>query len=366
MPGTSGCRIAEDGAEEERGYLERAWERYREQYVQPAGYVTDVTRDGGEVTSEGQSYAMLRAVWMRDKEAFDRIYRWTEEQLRRDDGLYSWHWTAEDGGRVVDRNTATDGDQLAAFALLLAADAFGRPEYRERTRELLAAIREHAAIELEGGWIPAAGNWAVEERITNLSYFLPFAYPYFQRVHPAGDWLQARDAGYDLIRRWLERGDVRLPGAFVRITAEGGPVPVDSASGLEWSFSFDAVRTYWNVAVDCILHGDIRPCSDPLRTETLAELMGRDGGIRSRYTLAGEALTREESPSFYGALLPALALHRPVLADAVRRTRLHASRRDSLLETEVRYFDRNWVWFGLAVDRGVVARRTPPPEQITP
>ena len=105
-------------------YLQESWTAYQGLYLQPQGYVLDRQRDGGTVTSEGQSYALLRALWVRDREAFAHIYEWTEEHLAREDGLYSSLWSPAEGGQVIDRNSAADGDQDIAFALILGAHVF--------------------------------------------------------------------------------------------------------------------------------------------------------------------------------------------------------------------------------------------------
>src|SRR5688572_15590376 len=104
-----------------RAALERAWEAYKQSYVHPDGYVLDPDREGGETTSEGQGYGLLRAALMHDEATFLRLFRWTEERLRRPDGLYSWRWTPDRGGQVLDPNTAADADQEIALALLLGA-----------------------------------------------------------------------------------------------------------------------------------------------------------------------------------------------------------------------------------------------------
>src|SRR5206468_11130592 len=126
---------------------------------------------GGRVTSEAQSYALLQAAWLRDADTFERVRTWTDDNLKRPDGLYAWLWDPRDGGRVIDVNTATDGDTDIAFALVIAADAFNRPDYRAEAQEIVKAIRAHASLRLKTGWFPSAGNWAAAERIANLSYF---------------------------------------------------------------------------------------------------------------------------------------------------------------------------------------------------
>jgi endo-1,4-beta-D-glucanase Y len=342
-------------------FLDSAWENYRTIYIQPEGFVLDPSRDGGRVTSEGQAYALLTAVWQRDHATFSRVLSWTDAHLRRADGLYSWLWSPEGSGGLVDTNTAADADQEIAFALILAADAFGREAYRIRALDILEAIREVESLTLPGGWFPAAGNWATEERIINLSYFIPYAYPFFAHVHPDGDWMSVIDVGYDLLGRTLAPIDSKLIPDFMAVNQTGGVQPLPRGSKLSRDFSFDAVRIFWRVAADCRLHHRRRACEDPLQTSRLDGVLVRDGVIFTRYSTQGEPLTSDQSLSFYGSVLPALRLHVPELADVIIRTTLTDEALASLRAETDRYYDRNWVWFGIALDSGLLEARIPSP-----
>lgn len=353
-----GCRSAK-ADDPNRVFLATAWAAYKETFLKPEGYVWDQAR--GEVTSEGQSYALLRAVWMRDRETFDRVFAWTETHLTRPDGLYSWQWTPKDGGHVLDANTAADADQDIAFALILAADAFETPGYRDRAKALLTAIRQSEAIPVEGGWIPCAGNWAVSDRIINFSYFTFYAYPHFAALDPEGDWLGVRERGYDLLTRFLTEPGIILPADFAIIDAAGAFRPVAGQGRLSDDFSFDAMRVPWRVATDCRLNGHPRACSDPARTKSIVDLLARDGTLFSRYTVQGEKQSDTTSVSFYGSILPALGLFYPQLADALARKDLTPATLTPLLHDPARYYDNTWTWFGLAAWSGLL---TAP--QITP
>ena len=144
------------------GFLDDAWTRYKRGYLHADGYVLDRTRNGGEVTSEGQAYALLRAAWSGDRSTFTSVLSWTDQHLLRADGLLSWRWSAASGGKVLDVNSATDADEDMAFALIVAASRFERPDYLARARATLRAIRAGARVEVPGGWFPSAGNWANE------------------------------------------------------------------------------------------------------------------------------------------------------------------------------------------------------------
>src|SRR4029453_14784492 len=178
----------------DRELLERLWQHYKKHYVDDAGFVLDHQQQ--RITSEGQSYALLRAAWMRDRATFDRVLAWTEAHLKRPDGLSSWLFSPT-AQHLLDANTATDADQDIAYALVIAAQAFKAPRYLERAREIVKAVRTVASITWsEHGqhrWFPTAGNWATTERLVNLSYFLPYAYPEFNKLDPEGQWLPAGD-----------------------------------------------------------------------------------------------------------------------------------------------------------------------------
>lgn len=357
------CREGER-SEVSGDFLVRAWEAYKDGYIHPDGYVLDRARGSeGEVTSEGQGYALLRAVWMRDEPSFRRVLNWTEQHLQRPDGLFSWQWSAAGGGQVLDRNTATDADQEIAFALIMASVTFDDPELRTRARAVLRGIREHAALPLADGWFPAAGNWAVEERITNLSYFLPYAYAYFERIDPDGRWNVVSEVGYDLLRAAMEPGGVRLPPDFVILTPDGALATL-TRGAINSDFSSDAMRIPWRIAADCALHSNVRACADPLAVGHITALLARDGRLFTRYTTTGEPLERTESYSFYGAVLPYLQQFAPPAAQAVAARKLNDDALDALVRDDRRYYDANWVWFGIAAARGLLAERTPPPGTV--
>lgn len=363
---TLGCDGSTRDGPTGRAFLERAWDVYKRTYVRGDGYVLDPSREQGETTSEGQGYALLRAAWMRDEAAFSRLFRWTEQRLKRPDGLYSWRWTPADGGRVLDRNTAADANQEIAFALILASSAFDEPALLERARELLWAIRTYEAIPVSAGWFPSAGDWAVADRIVNLSYFLPYAYPYFARLDPEGGWGQVIGTGYDLMARALQLPNVRLVPDFMIVTRDGAVSALPEQAPLSRDFSSDAMRIFWRVALDCRLHAQRRACTDPLAASQLARLLSRDGSLFTRYRVDGSPLERTESISFYSIALPFLLIYDPEAARAIQTRHLTPSALQQVMDGKDRYYDSNWVWFGLAAAGNLIAERTPPVAAFPP
>jgi endo-1,4-beta-D-glucanase Y len=195
--------------------------------------------------------------------------------------------------------------------------------------------------------------------VTNLSYFVPYAHPWFQAADPAGSWDGVTEVGYDVLERWLQEPGYVLPPAFVRMERDGRLSALAPEAGLQSDFSFDAVRIFWRVEADCRLTGNDRACSDPLGVARAAEALVVDGKIVSHYGLDGVPKTDEESLSFYAALLPSLRRHAPEVVEPVLTPRLRGAPLDELVAAEDRYWDRNWVWFGLALDAGIIEERTP-------
>jgi hypothetical protein len=334
------------------------WAGYKSNYLNPHGYVTDPLRDG-LVTSEAQSYALLQAVWLRDRETFDRVRLWTDAHLRREDGLHSWLWDPHGAGRLVDRNSATDADVDIAFALAAAAFVFAEAEYAHDARLLIQSIRRGSTLQVGNGWFPAAGNWAVGERVTNLSYFAPYAYEYFERLDPDAGWREAIDIGYRLLDQSVAGAHPRLPADFVRLRLDGTIEPLPPQSTLSRLFSFDAIRIAWRVDLDCRLFARPRACAPDRLLRSLDLIQHRDGGFFTAYGTDGRVESTAVSSSFYGALLPSFTRHHPAVAAEWRGSFLSDTALDQLRSATNRYYDANWVWFGLASADGFVAARTP-------
>ena len=114
--------------------LNALWQDYKKEYVENGTFRT-IDRDRNNVTtSEGQSYTMLRAVWVGDKPTFDGAWGWTRTNLARpNDHLFSWLYGKKaDGtyGILTDQggnNTASDADSDIALALVMAYSRWQDP-----------------------------------------------------------------------------------------------------------------------------------------------------------------------------------------------------------------------------------------------
>ena len=223
---------------------------FLERYVDPDGRV--VRRDQGDDTvSEGQAYAMLVAVAIDDREAFDRVWRWTRENLQRPDGLLSFLWR---DGKVEDPQAAADADLDAARALLLAASRFDDERYRTEGLRIAKGIVGEQTARSGGQRVLLAGPWAnYEDRlVVNPSYFAPRSYALLERATGDDVWQELAVSSRRIADELVADGE-RLPPnwAVIRgdmdIRASGPP----NNEGEAPDYGFDAARLPLRYAESC-------------------------------------------------------------------------------------------------------------------
>lgn len=102
-----------------------AWDHFKQAYISDGGRVIDPSDSRKITTSEGQSYALFFALAANDRAMFDKVLRWTEDNLAEgslNKQLPAWLWgkKADNGWEVLDTNSASDADIWIAWSLLEA------------------------------------------------------------------------------------------------------------------------------------------------------------------------------------------------------------------------------------------------------
>jgi endoglucanase len=333
--------------------LRASWRAYEASFMSADGRAID--RRGGHIsTSEGQAYAMLRALWVDDADGFAKVWRWTNDNLQGGDAerLPAWKWgkTDEKWG-VLDPEPASDADQLIAWALLGAADRWGREDLRAQGESLIRRIWEEETEEVGAFRVMLPGPWAKAQTPTRLnpSYFLPFAWRDFARADPDHDWMALLDDGYVMLDRC--RAPSGLPKDWCYFDRNTGEVVVPEDPAHD-NFGFEAFRVGWTLAAEAKWSREkrarvlLRPFVSLLdRLPDPAELPGIIGPD-------GEGKVEWEYPGMYGALLPGWALRRPTAAQRAWDARLAPLRGEHGWGDTDDYYSQNWIWFGLALWRG--------------
>jgi len=316
--------------------------------------------DDGTVTSEAQSYALLRAVWSDDRTSFDRAWAWTQAHLQRPDGLYAWRWQ---DGAIRDANSATDADTDIALALLLASKRWNDPALHDAGIRMVGAIWDHEVAIAGGRPYLAAGDWATQGDILalNPSYFAPYAYRIFKEADPdpRHDWWGVINTGYEILPTASNAalGAARsagLPPDWIGLDrATGALVPLPLSGNDTTRYGYDAARTYWRIALDLRWSGDGRADSY-LRANAgfLRDEVARKGFPSAVYAHDGTIV--QEPPSLVGN---AGALAMLLATDPASANRLYV---DHFLKGAMRegadvhwgdptnLYGQEWAWFAVA------------------
>jgi hypothetical protein len=319
------CLVTSPVVSEPDERAETAARRFLDRYVADDGRV--VRHDqGGDTVSEGQAYALLLSAAIGDRERFDLVWRWTEANLQRPDGLLAWHWA---DGRVVDPEPASDADLDAARALLLAGERFHDRAYWGEGIRIGSGILTLETVGTARGRVLVAGPWARVPPVTiNPSYVAPRSYAELYAATGDQQWADVARTGRDHVRALTLAG---LPPDWAHLDAAVGaraaqpplgsaaPGAVDSSeAGTDVKFGLDAARVPIRFAEDCdpagrelaarLWHGlRSRTGSHPLDHVAAAAAAHAAGDRKRRDDLLDAAERRErDRPSYYGAAWVAL------------------------------------------------------------
>lgn len=318
------------------------WQAYVRRYLAPEGRIID-TANRGISHSEGQGYSMLFAVHFNDRARFDQMWNWTRRNLARPgDSLSAWRFDPNSRAGVTDTNNATDGDIFIAWSLLMAAERWEAPAYREQAQRITADILRCCVIEFRGRTLLLPGIHGFQDSqgvVINLSYYAFPALRALSRAVPDARWAALERDGLQLMRE-AAFGRWRLPPDWLLLPAHGGPLV---ATG-RWPnrFAWDAVRVPLNLAWqqldatplpsarsfwDSPSHAQRPPAWVDLNTGAIAPYPGH-AGVRSIHALVrsrfgertGAPLGVADAPDYFGAALilqtriaPHMAIEPPAL-----------------------------------------------------
>ncbi|MBO87865.1 MAG: hypothetical protein CL927_21140 [Deltaproteobacteria bacterium] len=346
----------------EPALLHETWKTYLRTTVRKNGRVVDA-KGGGHTTSEGQAYAMLRAVWADDPASFERIHRWTLRQLQRGAPTRAPAWKYGRQFlrlRVLDPAPATDADLLMAWALQLAGEQWDRSDYIEDARALAQTTWTHNVVVLGERYVLLPGPWARggDPVRVNPSYFLPFAMRDLDRLDPTLDWDRVIDDGYELLAEAVPAGEL-LPDWLYLDPATGtrvaAPDPKHNLHG------FEAMRIPWMLAAEVAWHQD--PRAEALLSPYLQwkTIWSEQHWLPAVAHPDGTPAVDYGHPALTGALLAAWAWQDPDTALDLYQTDIAPSRGKDGWGDPDDYYAQNWIWFGIALWSGVAM-----PMEMTP
>lgn len=355
--------------------LAESWTAYRKRFIQADGRVIDwEARDRS--TSEGQAYAMLRAVFADDPATFAIALKWAEDNLKRQDNnqkrldsLWAWQWGRDSAGNwgILDPNIASDADIDAITALILASRRWQRPEYLTLARTKLKDLWNHATVTIpaDGKRYLLPGASAVFQREgklkVNPSYLAPYAFRLFAQVDRARDWLSLVDSSYQMLERSSQVSSVGLPSDWIALDPKTGEYSLlDSGSPLVSRYGFDAFRVWWRVALDATWFGEPRAKAYlQANLGFFKTLWQSERKIPAQFDLQGRALVDYESTAQYGMLYAAFRVIDPPIAEEILTQKLLPPYRNGFWDHESAYYTQNLAWFGLMPQNAMAAYLMP-------
>ena len=302
--------------------VQGSWDYYKRAFIIDGRVVRP--KNDYDTVSEGESYAMLRAVLMGDRKTFDECLEWTESFLSRKtlsgDHLLAWHFK---NGRISDKTAASDADIDYAFSLILASQKWNETRYLELAREVMQSILDHETVELNGRLylLPAtemepATNGLIAQ---NPSYYAPSSFKVFYEVSGDKRWIRLADTAYNLVRRLQKsREGVNANGLvpdWCALDENGDIKPLPDKSNL---FGWDAVRVPLRMMADYQLNHDHRALEVLRRFSLFFESeFNRNGRILSEYSCENGTGKPYESPLFYTAAYTATEAAGSSVASAI-------------------------------------------------
>ncbi|MGH7203633.1 MAG: glycosyl hydrolase family 8 [Candidatus Levyibacteriota bacterium] len=345
--------------------LSSSWDNYKTQFIQSNGQSLDPSQQN-ITTSEGQGYAMLRAVWVDDKSTFDKVYSFTQSHMKRPhDNLFGWRYGKLPNGKSGfvsggGDNSAADADSDIAYALLLASKRWNNPKYQTDALPIIKDMWRYETASGSGGKrYVIAGNWAQNSQrmIINVSYFAPYEWREFATVDKQDDWQSLLNPAYQLLTDAGEASldkakGVGLPPDWMAMNRQTGQLSVANLSNLTTNYSFDAMRTPWRIALDYQWYKDPHDL-DYLKNSyaLLAQNYEKNHKLASTYAHDGSQLTTVENPAMYATALGYFMVTNKSLATQMYQDKIIRlySNDQNTFDKNLPYYEQNWLWFGAAL-----------------
>lgn len=346
------------------GILSRSWSSYQKTFMEAGEKVVDASREG-ITTSEGQSYALLRAVWQNDQPAFDRVWNWTKNNLQGPAGTFAWKWGTDSAGvqKVLDAGSAADADTDIALALLFASKQWPGQDYLAQAQKVLSGIWDTEVRSFAGSYYLVPGNWAKNKSllVINPSYLSPYAYRIFAAADPAHPWQDLISSSYHLLEgctlaRLEKPASGGLPPDWCGMDAAGNFSQISESGLTSTNYSFDALRVNWRIALDYLWF------SEPRAQEYLAgpgkffaSLWDAKKHIPLAYSHDGIPWNPQDSVLGYASVLANFTVTNPDAALDVYQEKMlvnfheDVSAGTSFWEDPANYYLQNWAWFSTAL-----------------
>lgn len=337
--------------------LSLSWNSYKIHFITKDGATVDPYRDNA-TTSEGQSYTLLRSVWMNDKKQFNTTWQWTKTNMQKSNGLFAWYVKSDNIENTKKINSASDADEDIALALLFGYAKWHNYNYLYDAKKVINGIWIDDVKFIKNKPYLAAGDWesSNSDIIFNPSYFAPYEYKIFAEVDIHA-WEDLVKDSYAVLQECSSANldtpnSVGLPPNWCALSSNGTIATAPKNVG-DSNYSYDAFRVPWRITLDYLWYKDPR-AKEYLDSQTFVAKQWKDiGKILVGYTHDGNVNQNYESAGAYGANIGSFIISDPKAANTIYQEKIlpkfYTNENDSYWEDPKNYYVQNWAWFGTAM-----------------
>jgi len=321
------------------------WMSYAKHFVQQDGRVIEHSQSN-RTTSEAQAYALFFSLVANDRERFDTILKWTENNLAKGNlskNLPSWLWGQNEGKQwqVIDANPASDADLWLAYTLIQAGRLWNVARFKSLGEAMLGNVEQHEVVKIPNMGsmlLPTLKSTIVNDPVWRLNpSYTPIQLLRFFSIYKSdGPWSSMLKSTGKMIAMHSVKG--LLPDWIMyernksRLYLDGNAI-----------MSYDAIRVYlWAGMLDK---------DDPLRSDVVPYLYGitkyleGEGRIPAEVNLATRRTATTFPVGFAAAVLPLLKTGHFSSAYETQFKWLESKTKQCLLETPPVYYDNSLAMF---------------------
>lgn len=288
-------------------------------------YIEDILNK--DVRTEGMSYGLMITVQLNKKMEFDRLWKWAKVHMQHQSGkragYFAWH--CKPTGEVIDSNSASDGEEWFATALLLASGRWGNGQgifnYKAEAQIILDAMLSKLENSDSRNDVTNIFNKTRKQIVfvpsgeaddfTDPSYHVPHFYELWACWADKQNkfWADVADTSRSFLTRAVDPNTGLAPDYS---TFDGKPY--DFWHGGANNFRYDAWRVAANVAIDYMWFG--KNDWAVLQSDRLQQFFFEQGikTFGATYTLDGKNLIHDHSAGLISmsavASLAASNIHR--------------------------------------------------------
>jgi endo-1,4-beta-D-glucanase Y len=255
------CKKAQvNGAAADGRFVALAYKNWKDRFVvaDSGGFKVIRPEAGNDTVSEGIAYGMLIAVYMNDKALFDGLWTYWKTKCAVGSGgscLMTWCIPSGGGSCTASGGTATDADEDAAFAMLMASRQWSGGSYAADATALINAV--YAADMSTGApYIWGGSNFKNNnDPRNNASYYAPAFYRAFAAapgVSNAAAWTTLANNSYTQLNAANAISSMGLISAWCN---QGCTASEQVATANDRIYQYDSHRIPWRIGMDYCWYG---------------------------------------------------------------------------------------------------------------